>query len=163
MMKSGWTLLLCALLLTACGQTRQEPTEKDLSALFAQLSAECGWEEGYLQDTGEELLDSWYPGLLEIPTLQRIAKAPMMSAVVNEVVLMQCESTEAADRAAAILEERIHYQVGDGERPGGAWYPESVAAWEKAKVIHHESYVALLASAAHQEELEETVQAYFQT
>ena len=76
-----------------------------------------------------------------------------MSAVVNEVVLLQCETEEDAAKAAAILQERIDYQVGDETNPGGAWYPESIESWKKAQVIQQGTYVALLASAEHQEEM----------
>ncbi len=58
-----------------------------------------------------------------------------MSAVVNEVVFLQCETDEDADKAAEILQKRIDYQVGDETNPGGAWYPESIESWKQAQVI----------------------------
>lgn len=163
-MKRAWTLLLpfLALLLTACGGSETPPPEVDLSDLFTELADECDWEADYLVDTEDELLESWYPGLQDIPIRQLVAKAPLMSAVVNEVVLVQCETEEDAAKAAAILEERIAYQVGDEQNPGGAWYPESIEAWKKAQVIQQGTYVALLASAEHQEDLVERFNEYFE-
>ena len=61
-----------------------------------------------------------------------------------------------------ILQSRISYQVGDENNPGGAWYPESIAAWEKAQVVREGTYVALIASAEHQTEIVEQFQQQFQ-
>ena len=74
----------------------------------------------------------------------------MMSGVVNEMVLMQCENEEDAGKAAAILQERI-----DTQAEGGAWYPESMEAWSRGIVIQQGTYVAMIASAEHQDEIVE--------
>ena len=81
-----------------------------------------------------------------------------MSSDVNEIVLMQCETEEDAENAAAILQARVDAQV-----EGGAWYPETQAAWEKAQVLREGTYVALIASGAHQEALEEQFRLQFQS
>ena len=44
----------------------------------------------------------------------------------------------------------------------GAWYPESLEAWKAAKVLRNGTYVALIASGAHQETLEEQFNLQFQ-
>lgn len=108
------------------------------------------------------MLDSYYPGLSEIATKQLVAKAPLMSAVVNEVVFLQCETDEDADKAAEILQKRIDYQVGDETNPGGAWYPESIESWKQAQVIREGTYVAMIASAEHQADIAEKFQQQFQ-
>ena len=94
------------------------------------------------------MLDSYYPGLSEIPTKQFLAKAPMMSGVVNEVVLMQCENEDDAAKAVTILQQRITDQA-----EGGAWYPESMEAWSRGQVIQNGTYVAMIASAQFQSAL----------
>ena len=91
------------------------------------------------------MLDNYYPGLSEITTKQFLAKAPMMSGVVNEVVLMQCENEDDAAKAVTILQQRITDQA-----EGGAWYPESMEAWSRGQVIQHSTYVAMIASAEFQ-------------
>ena len=95
-----------------------------------------------------ETLESYYPGLAELATEQLVAKAPMMSSVVNEIVLVQCASEEDAAAAAAILQERA-----DAQAEGGAWYPESMEAWSNAQVLQEGTYAALIASSQHQDEL----------
>lgn len=82
----------------------------DLTAFYNGLAEEYHWsedpetsEEGdLLMSTVEgEMLESYYPGLGDIATKQLVAKMPMMSSVVNEIVLVQCESEEDATEVAS--------------------------------------------------------------
>lgn len=156
-MKKRAVLVLAALLLLAagCGGQRDgggaETAEVSLTGLFAGMEESCGWEADYMTDVEGELLEEYYPGLSEVPAKQRIVKVPAMSSDVNEIVLMQCETEEDAENAAAILQARI-----DAQAEGGAWYPETQAAWEKARVLRQGgTYAALIASGEFQESLEE--------
>ena len=149
--------LLALSLLTACGGSgTKEVPDVDLAAFCADKAAEYGWDENYLADIEGELLENYYPGLGDIPTKQMVAKAPMMSFVVNEVVFLQCENEEDAAKAAAILQERI-----DTQAEGGAWYPESMEAWSRGQVIQQGTYVAMIASAEHQEDWADSFNALF--
>ena len=139
------TLLLAMSLLTACGNSGKQDPEVDLTAYFTQMVKDAGLDENYMTDLEGEMLESYYPGISDIPTKQFLAKAPMMSGVVNEMVLMQCENEEDAGKASAILQERI-----DTQAEGGAWYPESMEAWGNGQVIQHGTYVAMIASAQFQ-------------
>ena len=96
------TLALSALLtmglLTACGGKTTDKTV-DLTAFYNTLAEEYGWAED-AASSGEEdimmmnlegdMLEGSYPGLADVATKQLIAKAPMISAVVNEIVLAEC-------------------------------------------------------------------------
>ena len=158
------SLLLAISLLTGCGSssdTTAETKDVDLAEFYSGLESDFAWEEGYMADIEGELLDNYYPGLSEISTKQLIAKTPLMSSVVCEIVLAECETEEDAAKVAAILQERIDYQVGDDTNPGGAWYPESIEAWKKAEVIQQGTYVALIASAEHQQEMVDAFNALF--
>ena len=162
-MKKWMTLMLAMVLavccLTACGSKKEEaPAEVnvDLSVFYSDVEAECGIPEGYMADLEGEMLEGYYPGLAEIPAKQLIAKAPMMSAVVNEMVFMQCESEEDAAAAAEILQERVTMQA-----EGGAWYPESMEAWSKGEVIQQGTYVAMVASAEFQSTIVDAFNALF--
>lgn len=156
---------VCMILaLTACGSSGTNDTpaaDVDLQSFYDTLAEEFQWEDGYLVDIEGEMLESYYPGLSEISTKQFIAKMPMMSSVVNEVVFLQCEMEEDAEKAAEILQSRINYQVGDENNPGGAWYPESIEAWKQGQVIQQGTYVAMIASAEHQDSIEEQFTALF--
>lgn len=152
------------MLLTACGgseSTNVSDSDADLQKFYDTLAEEYQWDEGYLVDIEGEMLESYYPGLSGISTKQFIAKMPMMSSVVNEMVFLQCETEEDAQKAAEILQDRIDYQVGDKNNPGGAWYPESIEAWKQGQVIQQGTYVAMVASAEHQASISEAFNALF--
>ena len=172
-MKKWMTMALAALmmtaLLTACGGSKDEEgagsADVDLNSFYAGLAEDYHWsedpeqsEEGDLLMTSieGEMLESYYPELSGLATKQLIAKMPLMSSVVNEIVLVQCETEEDAKAAAAILQDRV-----DAQAEGGAWYPESMEAWGKASVIQQGTYVAMIASAEHQTEIEEAFNAQF--
>ena len=141
-------LMTCVLmvgLLAGCGGKKETVPNVDLTACFDQMRQDAGFDEFYMTDLEGEMLDSYYPGLSEIPTKQFLAKAPMMSGVVNEVVLMQCENDDDAAKAVTILQQRITDQA-----EGGAWYPESMEAWSRGQVIQNGTYVAMIASAQFQ-------------
>ena len=139
------TCVLMAGLLAACGGKKETVPDADLTACFDQMMKDAGFDEFYMTDLEGEMLDNYYPGISEIPTKQFLAKAPMMSGVVNEVVLMQCENEDDAAKAVTILQQRITDQA-----EGGAWYPESMEAWSRGEVIQHSTYVAMIASAEFQ-------------
>jgi len=161
-MKKFLTLALSALLtmglLTACGGKTTDKTV-DLTAFYNTLAEEYGWAED-AASSGEEdimmmnlegdMLEGSYPGLADVATKQLIAKAPMISAVVNEIVLAECGTEEDAATAASILQDRV-----DAQAEGGAWYPESMETWSNAQVVQNGTYVAMIATADHQEEIAE--------
>ena len=168
-MKKWFVMALAACMLTGllagCGSKEEGSADVDLTAFYNGLAEEYHWsedpetsEEGdLLMSTVEgEMLESYYPGLADVATEQLIVKAPMMSSVVNEVVFAQCKSEEDAASAAEILQSRA-----DAQAEGGAWYPESMEAWGKAKVIQNGTYVAMIASAEHQTEIEDAFNALF--
>ena len=162
-MKRWMTFALAAvmLLLTACGSKEAETVDVDLEAFYGTLEEQYGWGQSMVDIEGE-MLDAYYPGLKDIPAVQLVAKMPMMSSVVNEMVFLRCETEEDAEAAEELLQDRIDYQVGDEENPGGAWYPESIAAWEEGEVIREGAYVAMIASAEYQDAIEESFDAMFQ-
>ncbi len=146
-------LALSLLMLAGCGGGRggePETREADLNAVFAGMEEACGWEEGCMAEIDGELLEEYYPGLSEVPAKQLIAAVPAMSSDVNEIVLFQGETEEDAESAAAILQARIDSQV-----EGGAWYAETLEAWQGSKVLRQGTYAALIASGEFQETLEE--------
>ena len=161
-MTLGMEILLAVSLLSACGGGKKETVpDVDLTAFYNEKEAEYGWDVGYMTDVEGEMLENYYPGLGEISTKQLVVKAPLMSAVVNEMVFMQCETEADADKAQEILQARIDYQVGDEQNPGGAWYPESIEAWKRAEIVRQGTYVALIASNERQQELADAFNALF--
>ncbi len=169
-MKKLLTLALSALLtmilLTACRGETAPQNDVDLTAFYNTLAEEYGWVEDaassgpddvLMSNIEGDLLESYYPGLADVATEQLIAKAPMISAVVNEIVLAQCATEEDAATAASILQDRV-----DAQAEGGAWYPESMETWSNAQVIQDGAFVAMVACAQHQAEIVEQFQQLFQ-
>ena len=160
-MKKTMVLLLAGLMLmlSACGGNSKQPetVHVDLQAYWDTLQETYKWNEGYMVDIEGEMLEAYYPGLGDIAAKQFIAKMPMMSSVVNEMVFMECETEDDAALAAALLQDRITTQA-----EGGAWYPESMEAWGRGIVIQQGTYVAMIASAEHQDEIAESFTALFQ-
>ena len=159
--KSGY-----AFMVGVAPQTEVEPATGDPSVNMNGIdpndqeivedAASSGEEDILMMDVEGDLLESYYPGLADVATEQLIAKAPMMSAVVNEIVLAQCATEEAAAAAASILQDRV-----DAQAEGGAWYPESMETWSDAQVVQHGTYVAMIATAEHQDEITEQFNAQF--
>ena len=168
-MKKWFVMALAACMLTGllagCGSKEEGSAQVDLSAFYTGLAEEYHWSEApqtsqegdlLMSSVEGELLESYYPGLADVATEQLIVKAPMMSSVVNEVVFAQCKSEDDAASAAEILQSRA-----DAQAEGGAWDPEAMEAWGKAKVIQNGTYVAMIASAEHQTEIEDAFNALF--
>ena len=128
-------LLICAL--TGCG--KQQTKEINLQAFFDEICEK--YEIAGMVELEGEMLDAFYPGLSDLETVQRVAYAPMISASVSEYVFLECKDQAAAQQAEKILRQRVEDQAN-----GGAWYPESMAAWSRAKVIAEDNYVLLIAS-----------------
>ena len=161
-MKKLMTLALAAIMmlgLVGCGSKKEEQANVDLTGFYNSLATEYGWDDNTMANLTDdpELLEMYYPGLSEINTTQLIAKAPMLSSVVNEFVFLQSETEEDAAKAAEILQTRITAQA-----EGGAWYPESMEAWGRGVVDQQGTYVAMIASAEYQEDITAKWQAQFQ-
>ena len=148
---------MLALLLTAgCGSTKEEIKSVDLTEFYNGLAEEYEWGENYMASIEGDLLESYYPGLGDISTKQFIAMTPQMSSVVNELVFLEAETEEDAEKAAEILQKRI-----DDQAAGVAWYPESMEAWGRGQVIQEGTYGAMIASAEHQEEIADAFEGLF--
>lgn len=148
--------LLLTLGLAACGSTETEEAQVDLTAYFDSVMDKLEWGDYYMEDIPDEMLETYYPGLKELGTKQFIARAPAMSGVVNEMVLLECDTPEDAQAAKEILQARADEQAN-----GGAWYPESMEAWKNAQVSVNGRYAALLASGSEVKTMTEMYNALF--
>lgn len=153
-MKQLLSMTLAALLaittLAGCGSSADEAVAPSMSLdeFYAELATEYGWDELFMAEIEADIQVSLYPGIEDIDTVTVIARAPMMSAVVSELVLAECADADAATAMVAVLENRMATQA-----QGGAWYPSSMDAWGNAQVIQRGNYVALIASEGHQDDI----------
>lgn len=153
-MKKMMTMVCAVLMLTGilagCGSSGSAGSGDktvDLTTFYTEQSEKNEWGDSMI-DLTDDLLDSFYAGLKDISVKQSIIKMPMMSSVVNEIALVECENAEDAAKVAEIFQKRV-----DDQANGGAWYPESMEAWSKAQVITQGNYVAMIASAEKQDEI----------
>lgn len=169
LMKKWIVMALAACMLTSllagCGSKDAADKQVDLTAFYTDLSSQYHWSEDpqtsqegdlLMSSVEGELLESYYPGLADLATEQMIVKVPLIGQTVNEIVLAQCKSEDDAASAAEILQSRV-----DAQAAGDAFYPALLEAWGKAKVIQNGTYVAMIASAEHQTEIEDAFNALF--
>ena len=142
-LKKRIPLFLIAALLAAalcgCGATEVPAETVDLQKFMEDTLG--SYELGSVEAVSGELLDAFYPGLSGVDAPQRVVYMPMITGIVSEYALLECADRDAAAQAAEILEARVQTQA-----EGGAWYPESVENWAKAKVITKGNYVAMIAA-----------------
>ena len=137
-----WIVTLALLLGTLCGcDEKASDAEKTVDLREFLEETEQRYELGSITPLDDEMLDAFYPGLRELETEQLVAYMPMITGRVSEYVLLQCANSADARAAADILQQRI-----DEQAAGGAWYPESTAAWANAKVITRGGYVLMIAA-----------------
>ncbi len=112
----------------------------DLTKYYDDFMASLGEENTpFMMPADPDTLAAFYPGLSDVATKQCVVQLAGMSAVAFEFALIECENAEDVEAVKAILEARKTYQVD-----GGAWYPETVAAWEGAEIIVKGNVVVLI-------------------
>ena len=121
-----------------------EPGEEgegvNLQDFYDTLSAT--YEFSSMMDMDTEMMDAYYPGLSSVSMSQYVGKIAMITASANEIVLIECASSDDVAAVQAILESRKQTQVD-----GGAWYPESITMWESAQICVNGNYLMLVSHA----------------
>ena len=133
------TMMLC---LAACGSTGGSATVEapNLQKYYDDFMASLGADNTpMMMPADPDTLEAFYPGLGAIAAKQSVVQLAAMSAVAFEFALIECEKAEDVETVKTILEARKTYQVD-----GGAWYPETVVAWEGAEIVVQGNCVALI-------------------
>ena len=109
----------------------------------------------------EEIIKNQYPGLSEVEVEDMVVYQPVMSSVVCEVAIVKITNTDEIEQLRKVFEDRIAYQVGDGENPGNAWYPESIEAWKNScEIVENGKYMMLIAWDTTEDELQGAIQTF---
>ncbi len=152
-MKKFLTVTLASALLLAgllsCSGGSQEK-QVDLSAFakslqekyeFASYLTEMTPEYPYYeQDMANNL-----PGLLDMDLEQMVIYMTMITLNNGEFSMVQAKNPQDAAKAAEIFQARIDYMAGDGESPGGAFYPGPTELWlNSARVVTQGNYVLMV-------------------
>ena len=141
--------LVCVLALAACGGGGKDGgtvEAPDLNQYYEDFMATLGEDNPpAMMDLEAEQIASYYPGLETYGAKQLVLKAAAITAVPYEFALVELADEANAQAVADIFQARIDAQV-----EGGAFYPMTVEAWEKAQVITHGSVVALICAGEEQ-------------
>ena len=152
--------MMLVLSLVACGGNAGGSAAKeapDLTKYYEDFMASLG--EGnapMMMELDADMTEAFYPGLNEIETKQKVMQAAGMSAVAYEFALVEVANADDAAKVQEIFEARKETQVN-----GGAWYPETTAAWEKAEIIANGNVVALIVAGDQQADAVEAFNALY--
>lgn len=131
--------------LPAQGPEESAAPAVDLTAFYETLTADGDVWPAMMQAEGE-VLDAFYPGLSDVAVNQCGVYTAMISAAVGEIALVEVRDAGDVQRVKDIFQARIDYQVGDGENPGGAWYPQSIEGWKSgSRIVSNGNFVMLVA------------------
>ena len=144
----GVDVVLCG----SIGEHARQAVEGEHMLVFSGITGAADdvlerFLQGNMEAADGELIENCYPGLSAIQTQQLAVYMCMMNPSPNgDVVLVQVKDSKDVDAVKAILQARIQYMVGDGNGPGGAWYPEPTEMWENnSRIVTHGNYVMMVA------------------
>lgn len=167
-MKKLIRAFLCVTLvltLAACGggaggQTKEAP---DLNKYYEDFMATLGADNtpammDMTEEGSREMIESFFPGLTAYVdgARQAVVQMAAINAVAYEFVLLELENEQDAAAVGAILQSRVDSQAG-----GGAFYPETTAAWEEAQVVVKGTVAALIVAQGDQARAVEAFNALF--
>ena len=128
---------------SSSGDTSTPAGNVDLSAFASDIMGQ--YEFGMLQLLDADLMEQLYPGMGAVSAEQKLIYGTLMTMNNGEFGLVQVKDSKDVDAVKAILQARIQYMVGDGNGPGGAWYPEPTEMWENnSRIVTHGNYVMMV-------------------
>ena len=116
----------------------------DLAGFYSTIAGK--YDMSCLEPVDATVQETFYPELMQVNTDQRLVYMCAMSpAPIGDLVLVEVADAKDVDTVKNLLQARIGYMVGDGTRPGGAWYPEPTDMWEnESRVVSNGNYVMLV-------------------
>ena len=153
MKKKILTLVLTlslSLSLAACGGAPKEDAvsiDVNLTDFYGALLEDYEWP--MLMPLEDEPLDTFYPGLRDLELEQCSVSTAAISAAVAEIALVEVKDADDVSKVEDIFQARIDYQVGDGDQPGGAFYPMTIEGWQNDSYIASNGNYVMLAAGDH--------------
>lgn len=153
--------LVLVLSLAACGgketdaQTKEAP---DLASFYQDFMASLGENAPAMVDANEDesYVENFFPGLSAYELKQSVLQMAMISAVAYEFDLVECANESDVEAVKAVFQARIDNQVN-----GGAFYPATTEAWEKADLLVNGTVVGLIVAGEEQAGAVEAFNALF--
>lgn len=99
-----------------------------------------------MMEVDSQGIDAYFSGLSSISLSQQVINQCIMSpSPVGDFALVQVSDSKDVDAVKAIFQARIDYMVGDGEGPGGVWYPGPTEQWtNNSRVVSNGNYVMMV-------------------
>lgn len=120
------------------------PAGVDLAAFYTSVTGQ--YQFAFMMEVDDVTLDQMFAGLSGLSLAQRLVYiCGMMPSPNGDFALIQVSDGEDAATVKDILQARIDYMVGDGNGPGGAFYPMEATMWEEnARIAANGDYVMLI-------------------
>lgn len=130
---------------SSSGSGSSSAAKVDLSSFYTTITGK--YQFAFMMEADDAALTNFFAGLSDLNLSQRLVYLCGMSPSPNgDFVLVQVSDSKDVDTVKAILQARIDYMVGDGNGPGGAFYPMEQTMWEEnARVAANGNYVMLIA------------------
>lgn len=91
------------------------------------------------------MIDNYYAGLADMTLQQCVVCVNNYTMVEAELVLVQTGGVDDVATVEGVFQARIDYMVGDGNGPGGAWYPQTTETWKnKSRIVSNGTYVMFI-------------------
>ena len=111
----------------------------DLSSFYSTITGK--YQFSFMTEADDVTLTNFFAGLSDLSLSQQVIYLCDLSpAPVGDFALVQ-----DVDTVKSIFQARIDYMVGDGNGPGGAWYPGPTTMWEEqSRIVTNGDYVMLI-------------------
>lgn len=130
---------------SSSGGSSSAPASKvDLQSFYDTTVGK--YEFSFMMEADSATLDNFFAGLSDLSLSQQVIYLCGMSPSPHgDFALVQVNDSKDVDTVKGILQARIDYMVGDGNGPGGAFYPMEQTMWEEnARIASNGNYVMLI-------------------
>lgn len=117
----------------------------DLASFYSTITGK--YQFSFMTEADDTTLTNFFAGLSDLSLSQRVVYLCGMSpAPVGDFALVQVSDSKDVDTVKSIFQARIDYMVGDGNGPGGAFYPMEQTTWEEySRIAVNGDYIMLIA------------------
>lgn len=113
----------------------------DLAAFYDSISGGGEGSDDFpaMMALDDDLLDALYEGLSDLNPKQCLVYTPMISSIGAEIALVEAASADDVQKVKDIFQARVDYQIQQG-----AFYPQTIEAWENdCRIVSNGNYVLL--------------------
>lgn len=130
---------------SSSGSSDSSSSQVDLASFYSTITGK--YQFSFMTEADDTTLTNFFAGLSDLSLSQRVVYLCGMSpAPVGDFALVQVSDSKDVDKVKSIFQARIDYMVGDGNGPGGAFYPMEQTTWEEySRIAVNGDYIMLIA------------------